>query len=198
MSATSALFGSRNTANSADATACNAFCMATGTFRWDWAVGSSSATSDVTLGNKYDVSITRGKLTINGSTTTYTNTGSTNQNYNFLLFNFSNGSATPYSAGMVGRIYYAKLYSNNVLVRDFIPVRIGTAGYMYDRVTRRLFGNAGAGDFVIGPDKLTAKDYVQDGLVAMWDGIENAGLWTHDANATVWKDLCQNIAYEDA
>ena len=35
----------------------------------------------------------------------------------------------------------------------------------------------------------TAKDYVQDGLVAMWDGIENAGWGTHDAVATVWKDL---------
>jgi len=36
---------------------------------------------------------------------------------------------------------------------------------------------------------LTAKDYVQDGLVAMWDGIENAGWGKHDPNATVWKDL---------
>ena len=35
----------------------------------------------------------------------------------------------------------------------------------------------------------TAKDYVQDGLVAMWDGIENAGWGVHDQNATVWKDL---------
>ena len=35
----------------------------------------------------------------------------------------------------------------------------------------------------------TAKSYVQDGLVAMWDGIENAGWGQHDANATVWKDL---------
>ena len=35
----------------------------------------------------------------------------------------------------------------------------------------------------------TAKDYVQDGLVAMWDGIENAGWGVHDANTTAWKDL---------
>lgn len=35
----------------------------------------------------------------------------------------------------------------------------------------------------------TARDYVQNGLVAMWDGIENAGWGTHDSNATVWKDL---------
>ena len=35
----------------------------------------------------------------------------------------------------------------------------------------------------------TAKDYVQDGLIAMLDGIENAGWGVHDPNATVWKDL---------
>lgn len=38
----------------------------------------------------------------------------------------------------------------------------------------------------------TARDYVQDGLVAMWDGIENAGWGVHDPNATVWKDLSRN------
>ena len=38
----------------------------------------------------------------------------------------------------------------------------------------------------------TARDYIQDGLVAMWDGIENAGWGVHDANATVWKDLSGN------
>lgn len=35
----------------------------------------------------------------------------------------------------------------------------------------------------------TAADYVQDGLVAMWDGIENAGWGKHDSEATTWKDL---------
>lgn len=37
----------------------------------------------------------------------------------------------------------------------------------------------------------TAKSYVQDGLIAMWDGIENAGWGVHDA-ATTWKDLSGN------
>ena len=31
--------------------------------------------------------------------------------------------------------------------------------------------------------------YVQDGLIACWDGIENAGAGTHDAGATVWEDI---------
>ena len=51
---------------------------------------------------------------------------------------------------------------------------------------------------------ITAKNYVQSGLVAMWDGIENAGWKKHDANATVWKDLignrdliCTNVTWTD-
>ena len=39
----------------------------------------------------------------------------------------------------------------------------------------------------------TARDYVQDGLVAMWDGIENAGWGVHDPNATVWTDLVNGM-----
>ena len=41
----------------------------------------------------------------------------------------------------------------------------------------------------LGSHTPTAKDYVQDGLVAMWDGIENTGWGVHDPNATVWKNL---------
>ena len=44
----------------------------------------------------------------------------------------------------------------------------------------------------IGGGVPTARDYVQDGLIAMWDGIENAGWGVHDPNATTWKDLVGN------
>ena len=36
---------------------------------------------------------------------------------------------------------------------------------------------------------VSAKAYVQEGLVAQYDGIENAGAGTHVQNATMWKDL---------
>ena len=38
-------------------------------------------------------------------------------------------------------------------------------------------------------DDVAASLYIQNGLVACWDGIENAGPGTHDTNATVWKDI---------
>lgn len=51
------------------------------------------------------------------------------------------------------KLYYFKLINKGVLVRDFIPVRKNGIGYMYDKVSRQLFGNQGTGQFIIGPDK---------------------------------------------
>jgi len=39
--------------------------------------------------------------------------------------------------------------------------------------------------------------YITDGLIAMWDGIENAGWGEHDTAATTWKNLIANSAYPD-
>ena len=38
----------------------------------------------------------------------------------------------------------------------------------------------------------TAADYVMDGLVSMWDGIENAGWGVHEDNPAKWIDLVGN------
>ena len=51
------------------------------------------------------------------------------------------------------RVYSFKLYNDSdTLIFDGIPVRRGTKGYMYDKVSGRLFGNLGTGNFIIGPD----------------------------------------------
>ena len=54
-----------------------------------------------------------------------------------------------------GRLYYCKIWDNNTLVRDYIPVRVGTVGYMYDKVSGVLFGNSGSGNFTLGNDITT-------------------------------------------
>lgn len=51
------------------------------------------------------------------------------------------------------KIYYCRIWNGGVLVRDFIPVRVGQVGYMYDQISGRLFGNSGSGDFTLGNDK---------------------------------------------
>lgn len=50
------------------------------------------------------------------------------------------------------QIYNYQLSIDNALAFDGIPVRVGSVGYMYDRVSGQLFGNAGTGAFVLGPD----------------------------------------------
>lgn len=50
------------------------------------------------------------------------------------------------------RIMALILTYNEVWVRDFIPVRKGNVGYMYDKISKKLFGNKGTGDFLLGPD----------------------------------------------
>jgi hypothetical protein len=44
------------------------------------------------------------------------------------------------------------------------------------------------------PEVPTPDYYVQDGLVAMWDGKWNAGRDVHDADATTWVDLVGGVA----
>lgn len=51
------------------------------------------------------------------------------------------------------KLYTFKLYDAGELVRDYIPVRVGTTGYLYDKVSGELFGNQGTGDFILGADK---------------------------------------------
>lgn len=57
------------------------------------------------------------------------------------------------NAAFKGRCYYFKMWNGNTLLLDCIPVRVGNVGYMYDKVSKTLFGNAGTGDFILGPDK---------------------------------------------
>ena len=69
--------------------------------------------------------------------------------YVFGRYDFRNGMDYD-SSGKVKSFY---LKNNGTLVVDMIPVRVGQVGYMYDRVSGQLFGNAGTGSFILGPDK---------------------------------------------
>lgn len=50
------------------------------------------------------------------------------------------------------RLRNMKIYQGGTLVRDFIAVRVGQVGYLYDKVSGELFGNSGTGSFTIGSD----------------------------------------------
>ena len=52
------------------------------------------------------------------------------------------------------RLYYFQLWKAGKQILDLVPVRIGDEGFMYDKVSGKLFGNGGTGKFILGPDVL--------------------------------------------
>ena len=51
------------------------------------------------------------------------------------------------------RCFKFQIIQDSTIVIDLIPVRVGQTGYLYDKVSGKLFGNNGTGDFVLGPDR---------------------------------------------
>ena len=52
-------------------------------------------------------------------------------------------------------LYSFSIEKSGDKIMDLIPVRKRSIGYMYDRVSGKLFGNQGTGAFIIGLDKTT-------------------------------------------
>lgn len=89
-------------------------------------------------------------LTVNNTTNTVNYAEGYSGTSPLLLF--SRTQATTYTAKGVS-VSYLKLYKDEELILDLIPVRVGQVGYMYDKVSGRLLGNVGTGTFILGNDK---------------------------------------------
>lgn len=61
---------------------------------------------------------------------------------------------------MVGKLGFLKIYSGDSLVRDYLPVKVGSEYCMYDRVSGELFFNAGTGAFTGGGALPVTKIYL--------------------------------------
>jgi hypothetical protein len=70
--------------------------------------------------------------------------------YNIRLFGSAgvNANYTKWN----GRIYAVQITQGTEIIMDLIPVRVGNVGYMYDKVSNKLFGNNGSGSFILGQD----------------------------------------------
>lgn len=118
---------------------------------WSGVTLASGVPADIEL----SYSATNGAVAvkINGTTAatgTAPTTGTVSGNDNFKLFLDSRPDPSPIANA--GRIYGVTIVKDGVLVRDFRPVRVGTTGYLFDRISWTLFGNAGTGNFGYGAD----------------------------------------------
>lgn len=81
------------------------------------------------------------------------NTSTSLSNIEFYLFTWNSRGYYEQNYMVGCKMYGFKIIANGDAVRDFIPVRKEQVGYLYDKVSGQLFGNAGIGDFILGPDK---------------------------------------------
>ena len=104
------------------------------------------------LNTLYDITLSHGKININGTETNISTTSGNENTSPFTLF--ANGGVSTPTSFTYGRFYYFSVYDGNNPVLNLVPVRVGNVGYMYDTVNKKLFGNSGSGSFVLGPDKV--------------------------------------------
>jgi len=86
-------------------------------------------------------------------TGTDANTRLANTNSSVPLYVFcynNNGVASRISAMRFIRCYC--MTNGGEYLFDIVPVRKGTVGYIYDKVSGKMWGNAGTGSFILGND----------------------------------------------
>jgi len=119
-------------------------------------IESSSGTYDTTIGTEYVIKYNiNGEVVINNSKLADISVVNVTDIQPLCIAKRGPDSRDKTSYGIY-KYKYFKIYSGSTLVRDFVPVRIGTTGYMYDKVSRQLFANAGTGRFVLGNDVANA------------------------------------------
>ena len=94
-------------------------------------------------------------LKINDTITLSAPSATFTSNYNFYLLTLNvGGTPAINNIGNGAKIMPSKIYLSGVLVRDYIAVRKDGIGYLYDKVSGELFGNANSeGAFSYGADK---------------------------------------------
>lgn len=113
-----------------------------------------AATGDVDLTNIADADTEMHHFSINPKSGTATLDGNSTYVGNYTVNNprrpylFCTGIGNVASNFSRVRIY--RFYIEGKI--DLVPIRIGSVGYMYDKISGNLFGNSGTGKFVLGPD----------------------------------------------
>ena len=110
------------------------------------------------IGDRLNVKFRRGdtNFVLNNKSTGITDSNSLNATFTngsrTLYILYGNTKTDDFRHPSAMKLYFCKIYNGSTLIRDMIPVRVGSVGYMYDRVSGRLFGNAGTGNFILGQD----------------------------------------------
>lgn len=152
-----AIFGSK-AENNSSAVALQ-YYNTTGTTTWRWNYGSDIQTYDhggETGDFMLDSTNESRKLKITGSsehTITCADSSFSNGNDIYIFGMNDDGTLSGRNALTYAFVKTFKIYNGQTLIRDYISVRKNGVGYLYDKVTKTLFGNANnSGAFIYGVD----------------------------------------------
>lgn len=135
------------------------------TFRFDWCKSNSSESVSINVNTRYSLVQEDGYLKINNVSKECTK--NITQTTKFFLFTKNPRES---NTQFKGNIYGMKVWSRSTghILYDFIPVRKGNVGYLFDKVSLKLYGNVGSGAFILGSDVAPAAYVNEVAFLESW------------------------------
>ena len=152
------LFGGRQSASANKLYASNDSRVSGGTNTGTWNYGNKQANFTQLSAGRHTFSNTATASTLKIDVTNTAISGATfsSTSIDFFIFTINTGSGSGALNNIAegSRIYSGKMYTGSTLVRDYVAVRKNGVGYLYDKVSKTLFGNVNStGAFTYGNDK---------------------------------------------
>lgn len=137
------------------------------------------AFSDATLdANRhiYGIDQVNSNFIFDDKTQSFSTSVSSTLTRNLLIFasEQSSSSGSPVGWYSSAKCYGFKIYDGDTLLRDFVPVRNGSVGGLYDKVSETLFTNSGTGSFTLGADAYEVSVSVEP---EGWGYVEGVGYY---------------------
>ena len=128
-------------------------------FRYDYRIGDAGQYTTRNFSGRHTIETNKNKVVLDGKTIITISTVSNFDTTNPLALastysNTTYGDENNYDTRrMIADVYSFKVYDNEQLVRDYIPVKMndGQVG-LYDLVENKFYGNSGTGSITAGPE----------------------------------------------
>lgn len=148
------IFGSRDINGNTHSNCFNLFRMTSSSFRYDYRIDLTAFSHKAT--GRMIIDANKSIMYIDDTPVSSNAEATFTSSRNLLIGAMYSGSS--YVDGIdtrrfIGDVYSFKVYDNDVLIRDFIPVKtLENQIGLWDLVEDKFYGNAGTGAFVAGPE----------------------------------------------
>ena len=119
---------------------------------WPQSKATTMNNTTLSIDTRYIIDYNKGHFTVTDKNGLLyqeaTRTSTTLNTSNLYIFNFNPTDSRTAQA----KIYYFKIYNNDVLLRDFVPCSYNGEPGFWDKVECKFYGNKGSGTFTLGTE----------------------------------------------